>query len=311
MKYLTDNIRIIFKTNIRIINAMDKTVFYFREQQYEKALSAVANFIDRIRFVLEKIIENREYFNLVTTEALLEMLEGILEAKKNRDYVLLADLLELQLINFLIGVQELIISKEEIFFDEESYQKSIEALAERGIGCTKELSEPINTEELLEKGYRIEFTSSGPMTLAAENEGLKFYFHTNHKIGEEAFLLARQWFLPDKKSYLIYGLGLGYHIHELVRLAKEAGKEVSIEVYEADLNVIKLACAFAGIKEILKNVEVSVIYDPHLKTWRERTASLGPEEAVYVHYPSFLNIRNTEEKELLKPVIPRGFALDA
>jgi hypothetical protein len=293
--YLTRNIRSIFEQNIQLLGALDKAVHYFREQRYDKALSLVANSVGQVKLVIEAIISDREYFNLVDTESMLVMLTGILDAKKNRDFILLADLLELQLVNFLIGVQELIISKEEILFDEDHYKENISLLLERGTGFLERLPEPIDTEKLLESGYRVEFTSCGEMTLAAENGGSKFYFHTNSRIREEAFLLASHWHQEDKTRYILYGFGLGYHVKELQAAAEEA----EIEVYEADGNVLQLACAFTDVKELLLNKSIKLIYDPEFALLKERIADLKPEEVFLVHYPSYRNIRSSEGKATL------------
>jgi hypothetical protein len=279
---------------------MDKAVFYFREQQCDKALEHMADSIDEVRLVIEAIISDREYFNVVNTESMLEMLTGILEAKRNHDYILLADLLELQLINFLIGVQELIISKEEIEFDEEIYRNNIELLLAHSDGFESRLTEPINTSRLLESGYRVEFTSCGLMTLAAENEGCKYYFHTNSKVQSEAYLLARHWYQKDKASYIIYGYGMGYHIRELIALAPEA----QITVYEADANVIQLACAFTDMKNVLSSPKIKLYYDPEYTLLREQLTTLPDTGALLIHYPSYKNINNIEGKALLATGLP-------
>ncbi len=297
---MTENIRRIFQHNISLLGGMDKAVYYFREQQYEKALSIVADSIDQVKLVIEGIITDREYFNVVATESMLEMLTGILDAKKNKDFILLADFLELQLINFLIGVQELIISKEEILFNEETYKENIRLLMEKGTDFPEQLMEPINTAKLLESGYRVEFTSCGQMTLAAENDGSKFYFHTNSRIKSEAFLLARNWYQESKKRYIIYGFGMGYHISELLDLSEE----VEIEIFEADRNVIQLACAFADVKELLESKRIQLVFDPEFRLITKRIASLNPEEIFWVHYPSYKNIRSPEAKALLVTMMP-------
>ena len=304
---MTENTRSIFDMNTKLLGDLDKAIYFFREQQYEKALSIVAESIDMVKMALEAIIKEQEYFDLVTTQALMDMLSGILEAKKNKDFILLTDLLELQLVNFLIGVQELIIGKEDILFDEENYNENIRLLLERGIGFPKTLAEPVDTESLLEKGYRIEFTSCGKMTLAAENDGVRFYFHSNHKVQEEAFLLAKNWFDPEKRRYLIYGFGLGYHIRELLELSAEA----EIEIYEADLNVMQLACAFAEVKELLEQKRITLIYEPEFKLLKDRVTQLSAEEKLMVHYPSYLNTRQEEGKKLLKEMVPMLQAIDA
>lgn len=287
---MKESIGNIFKTNIGLIGDMDKAVYYFREQQYDKALYLVSNSIDPINTTIEAIITDREYFNLVSVESIMEMLKSILDAKKNMDFILLTDLLELQLINFLIGVQELIISKEEIVYNEESYYDNIRLLLERGSGFQEDFLDPINTNQLLESGYRVEFTSCGQMTLAADNNGTKFYFHTNSRVASEAFLLARHWLQEDKKRYILYGFGMGYHIKELLALAKEA----EIEIYEADRNVIQLACAFTEVKDLLLNERIKLIFDPELKYLNDRIETMESDESLIVHYPSYKNIRCDE-----------------
>ena len=303
---LTESIKNIFRQDIQLLGDLDKAVHYFREQQYDKALGLVANSIDQVKNVIEAIISDREYFNLVDTESMLVMLNGILEAKKNKDFILLADLLELQLINFLIGVQELIISKEEILFNEENYKENISLLLEHGEGFPMQFTEPIDTEKLLESGYRIEFTSCGQMTLAAENDGYRFYFHTNSRIQEEAFLLAKHWYREDKLRYIIYGFGLGYHVKELLAAAKAA----EVEVYEADRNVIQLACAFTEMKELLLSKRLRLIYDPELKLLKDRISALKSEEVFQVHYPSYINVRSREGKEVLHGALPWTKAIE-
>jgi hypothetical protein len=228
------------------------------------------------------------------------MLTGILDAKRNKDYVLLADLLELQLVNFLIGVQELIINKEEMVFDEELYRENIRVLTEHSEGLDHHTLDQINTAQLMESGYRIEFTSCGLMTLAAENEGFKFYFHTNNKVYTEAFLLARQWFKKEVATYIVYGYGMGYHIRELHKLAPDA----EILVYEADVNVIQLACAFSAMENFLDSDNTRLIYDPEFNRLQDRLQSRSESSAFYVHYPSYQNVRTARGKEILMEGLP-------
>lgn len=303
---MTESIKEIFGHNIRLLGDLDKAVYFFREQEYEKALSLTADNIELVREVIEAIISDQEYFNLVSTDEVLQMLTGILEAKKNRDYILLADLLELQLISFLIGVQELIIGKEEMIYEDELYSENTALLLEHARGITGELLSKIDTEKLLESGYRIEFTSGGQMTLAADNDGNQFYFHSNHIVRKEAALLAEHWYDRNKNKYIVYGFGLGYHIYELAKLAGDA----DIEVYEADKNVLQLACAFTDMREGLKGSRIRLIYDPEFVSVRQKIAGLTAQEAFYIHYPSYKNIRSDAGKEALSSIYPWSKAIE-
>ncbi|HHT89243.1 MAG TPA: hypothetical protein GX002_09560, partial [Clostridiales bacterium] len=206
----------IFNKNIMLLEKIDKSICYFREQQHDIALGIIADSMELIRHSIEAIITNREYLNLDEVESVNKMLGGILEAYRMGDYVLLADLLELQLVSFIIGVQELIISKEEVTFSEEICHENLSLIKENSLGL-KELSlVSTDPQTLLKEGYRVEFSSCGLMTLAAKNGDNTFYFHTNSRISYEAFLLARHWYDKKVKRYIIYGLGFGYHINELL-----------------------------------------------------------------------------------------------
>lgn len=297
---MTDNIKLIFEENIYLLDRVDKAVCYFREQRHDLALGIIADSMGLIRHSIEAIITDKGYFHLVSTDSVMEMLGGILEAYKTGDYVLLADFLELQLISFIIGVQELIISKEELTFDEESFRENLKELKSNSLGLADYLDGPLDPETFLKEGYRVEFSSCGLMTLAARNKEESFYFHTNGRIKTEAFMLARSWYKKDIKRYIIYGLGFGYHIYELLAMAGTS----EIIVYEEDLNVILLASVFTGLKDIFDTGRVKLVYDPELRDLMKRIKNLQKDDALYVHYPSYQNIRYENGRELLKKYVP-------
>ncbi len=301
------NIRNIFDQNILLLQHLDRANYYFRTQRYDKAIGIIAASMDGMKEALEAIIRDRDYFHLVSTDTVTEMLEGILKAQMKRDYILLADLLELQLISFLCGVQELIISKEEIVFDEEKYLENVELLRAKGSGFPEQGLEEMNPEELLQSGYRIEFTSTGLMTLAAEHGNSDFYFHTNSRVSAEALCLAGSWYCQGKKTYVLYGFGMGYHAEELLGMAEEA----VLELYESDLNVMKLACAFREMKGLLNNDRLKICYDPDYSRLRDRLSSLTEGEVFRLHYPSFQNIRRKEGREMLESHIPWSKQLES
>lgn len=142
--------------------------------------------------------------------------------------------------------------------------------------------QPLLPEELLRKGYRVEYTSCGLMTVAVGTGNGSRYLHSNHKVLREAYLLARAWKEDGKETYFIKGFGMGYHIRELARLVPDA----KIEVYERDAEVLKLACAFAPVGELLENERISVVYDPSGRIWEVQTAELSETEKACIHMPS-------------------------
>ena len=116
----------IFNKNIELLALVDKAVVYFREGRYDLALDMVSGMGDGITAMAKQIIGDREYFANVSTESVEEMIEGILKARRDCDYVLLADLLDVQLGEFICKVQELIMMREDYFaFDEAKYSQAI------------------------------------------------------------------------------------------------------------------------------------------------------------------------------------------
>lgn len=285
---MTEQIKRLFQTNVELLELVDKAVLYFREQEYPAALEFMPEVSLKMRNVIDGIIGDKEYFELVSTDSLMEMLEGIVEASRAEDYVLLADLLELQLSTLLCNVQELIMKKEDYaFFSEEMYQEQSAAMIDKlSAGGTEYpevlFSEPLNPEELMEQGYRVEVTSCGLMTVAVRTDRGSVYLHSNHKATMEAFLLARSFAKQEAKTYLIKGFGLGYHVAELAKLKPEA----KIAVFESDGQILKLACAFSPLKRLLANENISICYDPDGAAWHERVENLKEDEAVCLHMPS-------------------------
>ena len=142
--------------------------------------------------------------------------------------------------------------------------------------------EPLNPEELLNQGYRVEETSCGLMTVAVGTDRGSVYLHSNHKVMAEAFLLARSWAKQEASTYLVKGFGMGYHVMELAK-QKPAAK---IAVYESNGKILKLACAFSPLKKLLGNDKISICYDPEGEEWKNCVENLKENEAVCLHMPS-------------------------
>lgn len=285
---MTVEIKRLFQSNVELLEMVDKAIVYFREQDYLKALEYMPEVSEKMRYVIDGIIGDKEYFELVSTDSLMEMLEGIVEASRSEDYVLLADLLELQLCTLLCNVQELIMKKEDYaFFSETMYREQCEAMIEKlRAGGTKEperlFEAPLDPEELLNRGYRVEVTSCGLMTVAVATDRGSVYLHSNHKVGLEAFLVARTFVKQDAVTYLVKGLGMGYHVAELAKQKPDA----NIAVYESDGQIIKLACAFSPLKNLLENEQISICYDEDGAAWNNRVENLQEGETVCLHMPS-------------------------
>lgn len=319
---MTENIMTIFNENRELLRYLDRAVVYFREGEYEQALSVVSGCTEAIRSMTDAVLQNREYFRLVSTDAVVEMLEGIVKAQKSRDYVLLADLLELQMMSFICSVQELIVDREDFCaFDEQNDIRNrmamqttllssfgeifAESSAEQQESYTSEVSDALESElepeKLLEGGYRVEFTACGEMTVAVnDHSGESIYLHTNHHVSQEAFMLAKKWAASGAKHFILYGFGMGYIVREMLGLLPA---DAELEVYESDVNLLKLACAFTDVGSWITDSRLKLIYDKDCNYICKRLQDIG-DKAICVHYPSLCHTQDDESREMLMDFIP-------
>ena len=309
--------REVFEVNKRLIGEIDRAVCFFRTGRYDRALECVADTADDIHFVTEAVMRDREYFELDSTDFLEEMLESLVNATKNKDYTLLADLYDMQVASFACGIEELILKKEQyLIFDPNQYTENIQALKsvlremieEREdlsvdeqkrfrVNLNAKLDEPFEAEELIKKGFNLEFTSCGLMTIAAPFDKGSIYLHSNGRVVSESLQLALSWFDPMVDEYIVFGFGMGYHIEELSRLAPSK----RIVIYEDDLDILRLYCAFSGTADILNAQNIFIVYDKDLSVLENRLSGTAPQEGgkyifvdadgkivkVCVHYPSY------------------------
>lgn len=321
----------LFLSNIKLLAYVDRAICCFRMSMYDRALEMISLTGEGIGDICDAVIKDRDYFSDFITESVEEILGKLLEAKKARDYTLLADLYEMQLVPFVCAVQETIVRREDLLvFDEETYKKNIKTMrakidvsmirydadipaSEAGseafyahedererfrVNRNALLEEPMLPEQLLANGYTVEFTSSGLMTAKAplkpvtDGRGKKknssdkdpesIYLHTNLRVVSEGFMLAGSWYDKEVQDYDVVGLGLGYHVAELSNLAPSS----RITVYESDMNIIKLYCAFTDAG-LLVNRNIFIIYDPDMKLLEKRLDESGKSAKVCIHYPSF------------------------
>ncbi len=316
---MREQIKKIFDTNKKLLELIDKAVYYFRECEYEKALFCVSETVEPVNFTADAVGSDREYFRSISVDSVSEMLKEILKAKKERDYILLADLYEVKLNGFICAVQELIISREQyLAFDDGVYASNIMRLISRigksiaarddltadekerfRVNIEAALQEPLEPETLLKAGYALEFTSNGMMTMAAPFGDGKIYLHTNGRIENESFILANHWIDNRADRYIMYGFGMGYHAEQLRIL--DRGRKLT--VFESDLNVLKLYCAFGEKCDLLWDDDTDIVYDPDMSavqslidecriTEMNGGAKLlqapdGSRIKVCIHYPSY------------------------
>jgi hypothetical protein len=282
----------IFQHNINLISNIEKMVYQFRIQNYDFALRSASECINVFSTYLNILLEQQRYFNenyIIIDQAIItEMLTELLNAQENQDYILLSDLYELKFLPFLYQLQEIIIYNSDITMDD-AFLETVEVMNQTHPELTTLLINQAKHPSLQIQHCEIEYTASGLKTIVIQKEhSKKIYMHSNRSASFEAFLLANSWYTEEKSIYLVYGLGCGYHIQELLNL----DSNIKIEVYEGDLQIIYLAAANDGFVNILRSQRVSIIHDPEYKKLMERLQEMTDDMEFVIHHPSLYNIKN-------------------
>ncbi|NLG04905.1 MAG: motility associated factor glycosyltransferase family protein [Clostridia bacterium] len=268
-----------------------RMIAFYRRQNFNRGDRLFAEWIQKFANAIEEIVSESDFFNrfgtIVDQESILVTLQGIMDAQSQKDYVLLADLLELQMLPFLFALQDAIRQQTDTPITRDLWDANL-AYAKEQLPALAKVMEEKSKDSFI---FQIEDTSQGTVTLKASSENTTFYLHSNYAPHEEAITLIDQYYQEELTQYVVYGFGLGYHV---VELAKRCEGMAEIYVFESNAAVLREAFHITGIKWLNEN-HVHLFYDPKLEEM-SRYMEQFPD-GIILHYPSIRLIRNEAIRE--------------
>lgn len=294
----------IYYTNIQLQYIINKIINACRIQNYDVVVRSFTTLTGNLMPALEAVFSDIAYYNqeieIVNPNQISNALQDMLLAQENKDYVLLADLLELRLLPFLQSLQEVIRSYDGLGTDLNVWTNNLAALEKRDISLWKQIQ---SYHEAYEKEtaagtwqgrHHLEATNSGAFTMAGQDEKGSYYYHSNVNPETEAAAFADYYYDEESDSYVIWGLGLGYHIKEMFRL----DDGIRIQVFENDLDVIYHCLMAVDLSKLIANKRFSLIYDPDFKKIIPALDNIT--ENLIIHSPSLRHIRDTRIREQME-----------
>ncbi len=140
--------------------------------------------------------------------------------------------------------------------------------------------------------YTLEPTSSGAMTLYY-NVG-KIYLHSNCNPMDEARQMINLYYEEKYSEYVVFGLGLGYHIDALYKASLGT---LRIKVFEPHTELIEYVKANDNFG-LFSNDRIQIYNDP---TCADFCRCLSDENTgILFHYPSLLKIADSEQRASLR-----------
>lgn len=264
----------IYKRNLALVREIEWAIHFFRIQNQNGAIRKTIIISDKLMEIIPLYLKETDYFNRdrirLEEGAIVQICQVLLEAQEQKDYILLADYYELYLLPLLYDLQE------KIAVDEGGSPTGFSA------------------EEYGE--YRVEYTNIGAVTLWVGKGKKERYFHSNKNPYRAALELADSWYQEERISYIVYGLGLGYHIEALALL----DQNICIEVYESDKRVLELFKAYGAVEVIEANANIKIFYDKDLQKLSKRVSSMEKDEEFLIYAPSLDMLDDSLMKEWME-----------
>jgi hypothetical protein len=288
-----DKLKDFFDLKIRIscmIIALEWIVFDIFNQQYAIASERFMDLIERIERVL-KLLPEKEIINQLT-----ENLTAVVECMQKQDYLLMADYLNIGIKKLMMNyLEEKHIEYPDIFLEKESWENYRQHIIFDHTQM-KQFRELPTLNEFNQRGYEIENTSIGAVTVARTVRGNRIYLHSNISPYESAWSLVNEWAKSNAERYIILGAGLCYHITQLWNIDKSK----KIEVYESDIHYLQIVSACTDRGFIFSVPNISIIYDPGYRKFLSAASKANEKhEKVCFYYPSIQVIEDSYLREKL------------
>lgn len=290
----------LYKTIEQLIKSVDEITDAARRQNYDILNRVFAGeFLSTYQVFLTGLLTRKEEYKkegLVIEESGFQQANAlILEAQGRKDYVLVADYLELFLIPLLESVLEAVRENADVVKNTDWNSSNEMRFSKINIPENMEQSKNGN------KHYSVEVTQQGPLTLKCCGQDGEFYFHSNVNPWYEADVFAKEYGDDTVKEYAVLGMGLGYHA---IKLWQRSAGAVPVSVFEPDVQVLRMAKHYQDFR-ICTGRKFHIIYDPELKCLSDKLKD--SEVRLVIHYPSLRNIANIE----LRKVFERFFVLES
>lgn len=277
-----------YRRNQRMIELSDSLIrnvhlqnYYNAAQNQKELLLCFSEWVSGFEAEQQYYQEETE---VVQEDSFVHFLNLLLDAQEQKDFILFADMIEIELLPFLKQLQEIILKKDGMFCSDENIAKT-DTFFQRFPSIYANLKKIPMPDEM---EYHIGATQSGAPSCSICTENGYYYLHSNVDPRQEAEELVQEYFECDCEHYIVYGLGLGYHI---AALNKRCMQSAIIDVYESDLNIIKLASVY-GLPEEMLSDNVRIYHD--LDCSEIARAMQEDKTVLFLHYPSVRNIRNEE-----------------
>ena len=198
----------IFENNKQNLLLINEIVANYRKQNFFVGSLKLSALLKSINSVVEVIFSREDCRDLAGE--LKQILPALLQAQSDQDYILQADILEGDLLPLLQKIQ-IKLQDDGIPQVPEFFESNMLILKEKNERLYKVLQNVRNDNAK----YVIAYAINGQPTVQARNGNRCFFMHSTINPEWEAQVLTVG--LRAAKNYVVFGMGLGYHVIELLK----------------------------------------------------------------------------------------------
>ena len=183
----------LYKKITILLNDLQEMILWFRMQNFNRGERLFTDWSGRYGQVIAELSAMKGDLNaaedgplLIDETVIVSELQALMRAMEQKDYVLMADLMQMQTVTFLEAVQEVL----------------------RKLPLAGPVGETLSEEELADamfriqgascemdgRTYQLEPTTSGNLTLSITDENGMYYLHSNAYPAKEGNLFALQYY---------------------------------------------------------------------------------------------------------------------
>lgn len=268
---------------------------YLRKQMFyegnKNIKELVKNLTDISSYVLTSVMPEEE------KQEWMMILQAFLNAQENKDFILMADILERDMLFFLEKMQGVLLRSDDIAVDEywtdnlQSLQAMQPSIYERILKDSEDA-----TKQSINVGFEPMLASNGLPTLKAHFAGKTFCMHSTVNPEWEARELVKVWLEKRQPEYKIFGMGMGYHIQALL----EMDKNIKVTVLEYRIEPLVLALHYLNFQDYILKGRLEINYESDLVKVLQGINGGKEESVFFLHYPSLQCVEHPGFKEILE-----------
>lgn len=270
---------------LELIHVTTTIIYYYRKQFYYQASTLLTELTSIITSHFEKLTK------VLGEETVMCLgIEQLLNAQTVQDEILIADILEAQMLPLLEqAIQELEINMpiDTIDYLEDNY-KALERTD------NFDLAQLMRQQAEIEG--TVEYTASGDVTMKTVTDGVEYYVCGNNNPYKDALEFAESNIHEDKYRYVLLGSELLYDAEAFLKLRSD----IELTIVEEDLDVLYCALRYRDVKDIILDERVHIIYAPYMDAIQNMDES---RENIIIKKTAIRRMHNPVEKKRMERLL--------